>query len=108
MAVVAAIPAAAMEEHTCPHDMNTVDSLYHCVNHALEMGHITNAGVAKSLLAKLDAAQAAVDHGQPEVAAKILNAFINEVQAQAGVHIAPMHAEHMIMHAQMVIAALTS
>ena len=108
LAVVAVVPASATEAHTCSHDMNTIESLHHCVNHALEMGHITNAGVANALLAKLNGAQAALDRGQPAVAVNKLNAFINQVQAQSGVHIDPMHAEHMIMHAQMVVAALTS
>ncbi len=103
-----AVPAFASDEHTCSHDMNTVESLHHCVNHALEMGHIANAGVGSALLAKLNAAQAAVavDRGQPAVAINLLNAFINQVQAQSGVQIDATHADHMIMHAQMVIAAL--
>lgn len=103
-----AVPAFASDEHMCSHDMNTVESLHHCVNHALEMGHITNAGVGNALLAKLNGAQAAVDRGQPAVAVNKLNAFINQVQAQSGVHIDAEHADHMIMHAQMVIAALAS
>ena len=102
-----ALPAFASDEHMCNHDMNTIESLHHCVNHALEMGHITNAGVANALLAKLDAAQAALDRGQPAVAVNNLNAFINQVQAQSGKHIDPVHADHMIMHAQMVIATLS-
>ena len=103
-----AVPAFASGEDMCSHDMNTVESLHHCVNHALEMGHITNAGVANALQAKLDGAQAALDRGQPDVAINQLNAFVNQVQAQAGVHIDPMHAEHMIMHARTVITALGS
>ena len=103
-----AVPAFASGEDMCSHDMNTVESLHHCVNHALEMGHITNAGVGNALLAKLNAAQAAVNRGQPAVAINLLSAFINQVQAQSGVQIDAMHAEHMIMHAEMVIAALGS
>ena len=101
------LPAFASDEHMCNRDMNTLESLHHCVNHALEMGHITNDGVANALLAKLDAAQAALDRGQPAVAVNNLNAFINQVQAQSGKHIDPVHADHMIMHAQMVIATLS-
>ncbi len=103
-----AVPAFAGEEHMCSHDMNTIESLHHCVSHALEMGHISNAGVANALLAKLDGAQAAADRGQSAVAVNKLNAFINQAQAQSGSHIDAMHAEHMIMHAQMVITALES
>ena len=108
LTAVLAVPAFASDEHMCTHDMNTIESLHHCVNHALEMGHITNAGVGNALLAKLDGAQAALDRGQPAVAVNLLNAFINQVQAQSGQHIDPVHADHMVMHAQMVIAAIGS
>jgi len=100
-------PAFAMEGE-CDHDPASIESLVHCIHHAQEMGHIANAGVGNALLAKLNAAQAAVDRGQPAVAINILNAFINQAQAQSGVHIDAMHTEHMIMHAEMVIAALGS
>jgi len=77
-----------------------------CVQHAADQGFIDNQGVTNSLFAKLGAAQAAFDRGQTGTAINLLNAFINEVQAQAGKHIDQMHAEHMVMHAQMVIRAL--
>jgi hypothetical protein len=91
----------------CPHHEPTIESLHHCVHHAEEMGHITNAGVAKALHAKLDAAQAALDRGQPDVAVNNLEAFIHLVQAQSGKSIDPEHASHMVMHAEMVIAAIS-
>ena len=84
----------------------TIASLTTCVEHAASQGIITSQGVAHSLLAKLDAAQAAVDRGQTSVAINKLQAFIHEVQAQAGKHIDAMHAQHMVMHAQLVIQAL--
>lgn len=101
-----AAPAFANEEHTCDHSAVTIDSLHHCVMHAFEMGHIAKAGVSDSLLARLDAAQAALDRGQPDVAINLLRAFINEVNAQAGKAIASDHAAHLVGHAQNVIAAL--
>jgi hypothetical protein len=91
----------------CEHHAATIQSLSECVEHALMMGHISNAGVANSLFAKLSAAQAAVDRGQPAAAANILNAFILEVRAQSGQFIDAEHAEHMAMHAGEVITALT-
>ena len=108
LGLVAFHPApVSAEEMECPgHGMNTVQGLTMCVEHAVSMGAITDQGVATSLLAKLSAAQSAVDRGQPAVAARILQAFINEVQAQSGIHIDAEHAAHMIMHAQAVIAAL--
>ena len=84
----------------------TIDSLVTCVQHCREQRFIDNQGVANSLLAKLHAAQAAEDRGQIATAVNNLSAFIHEVQAQAGKHIAQPHADHMVMHAQMVIAAL--
>jgi dTDP-4-amino-4,6-dideoxygalactose transaminase len=84
----------------------TIASLTSCVEHAASQGIITSQGVANSLLAKLNAAQEAHDRGQTSVAINDLQAFINEVQAQAGKHIDAMHAQHMVMHAQLVIQAL--
>ena len=103
MALVAIVPAQAMD--SCSLDP-TVQSLHMCVAHAVTEGFIDSSGVATSLVAKLDAAQAALDRGQPSVAVSILKTFINEVGAQAGVHINAEHAAHMQMHAQMVIDAL--
>ena len=104
-----AAPALAAGDMTCDHGgatMDPIESLHHCVMHAYDMGHITNAGVANSLMAKLDAAQAAFDRGQTDVAINLLNAFINEVDAQSGKSIAADHAAHLAMHAQMVIMAV--
>lgn len=86
----------------------TIESLQMCVEHAASQGFINNQGVTNSLLAKLDAAQAAQDSGQMKTAINLLGAFIHEVQAQAGKHIDQTHAQHMVMHAQMVIQALNS
>jgi hypothetical protein len=104
--LLTAAPAFAMEDHECDHAGTTIESLRHCVMHAYEMGHITSAGTEKSLLAKLDAAQASLDRGQAKVAVKQLNAFINEVNEEAGLTIDAEHATHLVMHAENVIAAL--
>jgi hypothetical protein len=74
----------------------TIASLTICVEHATSQGLITSRGVANSLLAELNAAQAALDRGQTSVAINDLQAFINEVQAQAGKHIDSMHAQLVI------------
>jgi hypothetical protein len=84
----------------------TIASLTACVEHAAAEGLINNQGVANSLLAKLQAAQAAQNSGQMKTATNLLGAFINEVQAQAGKHIDQTHAQHMVAHAQAVIQAL--
>jgi len=101
-----AAPALAAGDMTCDHSGTTIQSLHHCVMHASDMAHIDNKGVAKSLMAKLDGAQAALDRGQTRVAINKLNAFINEVNAQSGKHIASDHAGMLVEHANKVIAAL--
>jgi predicted negative regulator of RcsB-dependent stress response len=97
--------ARAQATDDCVH-APTIDSLEACVEHAASQGFITSKGVTNSLLAKLDTAQAALDRGQTAVAVNKLEAFIHEVQAQSGKHIDPMHAQHLVMHAQIVIQAL--
>ena len=94
--------AHAQTSDECVH-APTISSLRTCVQ---LVGFIDNQGVTNSLLAKLDAAQAALDRSQTGTAINLLNAFIHEVQAQAGKHIEQMHAEHLVMHAQIVIQAL--
>lgn len=98
--------AFAQSEHMCEDHAPTIESLHHCVMHAAAMDHITNPGIAQSLLQKLDAALAARDRGATTAAVNLLQAFIREVQAQSGKHIDADHAAHMIMHANEVIAAL--
>jgi hypothetical protein len=97
--------ARAQATDECGPDL-TIASLVACVEHAAQLGHIDNQGVTNSLLAKLDAAQAALDRGQTSVAINTLEAFIHEVQAQAGKHIVQEHAQHLVIHAQLVIQAL--
>jgi hypothetical protein len=104
-----AIPAFAQEmPHECLHDGATIASLRGCVEHGVMMGHIDNNGVANSLFAKLDAAEAALDRGQTDTATNILIALVNSVSAQAGKHIVSHHAEHMLLHIQDVIDALSA
>ena len=97
--------ARAQASDDCVHQP-TIASLTACVQQAVAEGLIDNQGVSNSLLAKLDAAQTAQDRGQTGTAINLLDAFIHEVQAQAGKHIEATHAEHMVMHAQMVIQVL--
>ena len=106
-AVVLSIAAPIRAHEACGHEP-TVPSLRLCVEHEAKHGAIDNEGLARALLAQLDAAEAAVQRGQPEVAIEVLNAFVATVRAQAGIHIDPQHAAHMILHAEQVIAALAS
>ena len=99
--------APARAQDVCPGDMApTIAALQDCVAHALSIGHIDNAGIANSLLQKLDAAQRAQNRGETGVAISLLHAFIFEVHALAGTHIDSAHASHMVEHAEEVIAAL--
>ena len=100
------LPAFAADDHTCDHDATTIESLQHCVLHAIEMGHITSPAVARSLLAEVNAAQKAYDNGQTDVAIGILHVFVEEVHAASGIAIDPEHAHHLAMHAENVITAL--
>lgn len=106
LSLIAARPVLAQAEDTCPHDTPTVQSLRVCVQHASDHGFIDNPGVVQSLLAKLNAAQGAVDRDQPLVAVNILKAFVREVKAQSGQHIDSTHAEHLLEHVQLVLQAL--
>ena len=99
-------PALAQEDMGCAHDTTTIASLRECVVHAREMGHIDSDRVAQKLLKKLDQAQAKLNNGKVEAAIEKLEGFIEIVQEQSGKHIDPMHAEHLIQHAQLVIATL--
>ncbi len=107
LALIAAGPALAMDGSMCTGDMTTLDSLHQCVVHAIEMGHVDSPAVGQSLLSKVEAAQVALAQGQTDATILILQAFISQVSAQSGIHIDAQHAQHMIMHAQAVIGALS-
>jgi len=106
MLLLIAAPTFAAGNHTCDHSGATIESLRHCVKHAYEMDYITNKGVSNSLLAKVDAAQAAQNRGDTNATINLLRAFANEVNAQAGKHIASEHAGHLLEHTANVVAAL--
>jgi hypothetical protein len=107
---LAAMPvqsAHADASETCVH-APTIQSLHDCVEMMAHQGVIDNQGTATSLLAKIDSAQEAVKRDQAGVAISILQALTAEVSAQAGRHIAEPHAEHLILHAKLVIQELES
>ncbi len=106
LSLVTVAPALAHAGDDCPHHEATMQALRACVLHASEQGHIDNAGITQSLLAMLDAAQAAVEKRAPATAVHVLKAFTQTIEAQAGKHIALEHAGHLIEHAQSVIQAL--
>jgi hypothetical protein len=70
------------------------------------MGYIDRDRLAEKLLRKIDKVQASLDRGEVDDAIDKLEDFVEMVREQSGQHIDPMHADHLIEHAQMVIAAL--
>jgi hypothetical protein len=82
----------------------TPESIKADVRAALASGAISNAGITKSLLAKLNAAGDARSRGQCATAANIYNAFINELKAQGGQQVAATTASQLIGEAQFLIA----
>jgi hypothetical protein len=97
--------AAAQSAGDCPLTP-TIAALSACVQHAVDMGDITNKGVARSLLAELNAAQSALDRGESRPAIVLLRTFVREVKAFSGRFMEPAHAAHMVEHAELVIQAL--
>lgn len=66
----------------------TASSLSNVINQLLGAGCIDNSGIATALLAKLTAAQSDIAAGSLSTAINTLKAFINQVNAQSGKHIA--------------------
>lgn len=108
MSLLMVSPVLAHEDTGCAHDVATIASLRECVVHAQQMGHIESDRVAQKLIKQLAKAQAYLDCGKVDKAIGKLEDFIGKIQGQAGRHIDPMHAEHLIHHAHMVIATLDS
>ena len=69
-------------------------------------GEIDNQGIVNSLIAKLNAAQKLIEDGKIDQAKNILNAFINQVQAQSGKHITPEVADILIESAEHILSHL--
>jgi hypothetical protein len=82
----------------------TADSIKQDVNQFLAAGLIKNAGLSKSLLAKLNAAADARSRGECGTAANQYDAFIHALQAQAGKGVDANAAAIMIADAQYLIA----
>ena len=67
---------------------------------------IQNHGIENSLARKAANACAAYDRGQNHTACNILNAFMNEVEAQRGVHIQEVIADILITYASAAYHAM--
>ena len=84
----------------------TIDELKAEIEELGSEGEIDNQSIVRSLIAKLNVAQKLVDNGKIDQAKKILNAFINEVQAQSGKHITPEAADFLIESAEYILSHL--
>lgn len=82
----------------------TPQSIMADVHEFLSSGDIKNAGLANSLLAKLQAAAQAESRGNCMAASNIYRAFISQVQAQTGKGIGPPAAGILIADARYLIA----
>jgi FIMAH domain len=74
--------------------------------HALKQGWITSPGVANSLDVKLNAALAALQEQDTITAKKILNALLNEVEAQDGKHLTSEAVALLQFNTQYLISKL--
>jgi hypothetical protein len=81
----------------------TALSLKADIRHAVASGDIDSAQIAKSLLAKVTAADFARAHGRCGVTAHIYRTFIRQVNAQSGRHITPATATQLAGEAQFLM-----
>jgi len=82
----------------------TIDSLMADLAGFFESGAIDTKGVFNSLMVKLEGAKSALSKDNARSAANKLEAFLNEVNAQNGVHITPEAAEALIMDVEWIFA----
>ena len=82
----------------------TPESIISDVKSAVASGAIDNAGVGMALVAELNAAKAARTRGDCAAAANIYGAFVNDVSAQSGRHIATATADQLVSEAKFLIA----
>jgi probable HAF family extracellular repeat protein len=82
----------------------TTTTMRQDINQLLASGAIKNAGIANSLIAKLNAVETARAIGDCATAASIAQAFINELQAQGGKSVVAAAASTLIADAQFLIA----
>jgi hypothetical protein len=83
-----------------------IDLLNVLRNDAQHKGMVKSRGIARSLMAKLLAAQKSIDKDKEKAAVKQLNAFINEVEAQSGKKIPEEVADLLCAYAQNIITQI--
>ncbi len=102
---VTQISTPTMEE--CCRD-SSVMSLHACVERVARERHVDDRNLADTLLAMVDATQAALDRGKTSAALIVLGAFTHALDEQTGRHVEPECGEYLRQHADHVIRALGS
>jgi hypothetical protein len=83
--------------------VTTIEGLIALLDGYCQQGQIDNQGVCQSLRVKLTASQDYLNQGQADKAAKSLEAFIHEVEAQRGKHIMIEAADRLTTVARQLI-----
>jgi hypothetical protein len=78
---------------------NTLEGLGNFIPQLEQSGEILHQGIARSLQAKVDAAQEKLTQGHFENVRRLLSAFIHEVRAQSGKKIMVESANHLVEYA---------
>ena len=76
------------------------------IANSLALGLIDNAGIANALSSKIQAASSAASSGQNQAARNILNAFLNQLNAQTGKHITNVAPQVLVEDADSLISQL--
>jgi hypothetical protein len=94
---------------TVPSEGGTTDiaSLLRDLDEACEGGDIAPRGICRSLQAKLQAAEAALERGQPRTAVNQLRAFLAQLKAQRSKHVSEAAYQRLKSGAEALIAALS-
>jgi hypothetical protein len=76
------------------------------IGNSLALGLIDNQGIANALSSKINAASNAAAAGDKITASNILNAFINQVNAQTGKHITGIAPQVLLADANSLLSQL--
>jgi hypothetical protein len=83
-----------------------IDTLISYKHRAYDMGWITDQGIANSLDQKLENARRQLEQGNKKAAKNILEAFVNEVEAQKGKHLSSEAYALLKFNAEYLISKL--
>lgn len=81
----------------------TMEGLIELINQFLNSGDIDNSGIANSLISKVSNALDAKNSGNEQASDNIMQAFINQVEAQSGKHISTYAVAILINAATYII-----